>query len=582
MRARPGVAPAITGVGALILLVASLSAGRGAPATAAAPVTLPFQFEAVADTYIDESEAALAHDGPELRVTGDEATGSVRVAGLRFDLATLPPGATVTAATLTLQVATPPAQAMTVRALRLLPGAAWTEAATWATTGSTWAAFAMTAPPVTIQPGATTVTFDVTTDVAAFASGTAHSGWVVRAFAGGETVVLHASEATQASLRPRLDVTVQANSLTLAPPSAYAEDAPGSYEDTTLSSADPAVPKGGLDTLGLAQSANSRQDALLRFPLPAELNGTHIVSATLRLPVTTPGQPRTLYIARVCTPQALGGPGSITEATFASVPHAALEPVQTLSTAYAGGGDALTVDVTALVRAWAAGQPNRGFWIWQAGPSVDALRLGSFNASDATRRPTLEIVSLPGSAENPGPNCHVPTPTPTNTPTSTPTLTPTNTATATPTTAVGTPTRTPTPTATATSTATPTRTPTATPTTPAASPTMSTSSALSVATSPNRVARSRLLFRAVDTARTLADGAFVIRRSDGKYWNGATGAWQEAAVGNPGTPFADGTWEYAPTGAARRQFANQALTVQLRGTVAGAPVQSPAVSVVVR
>jgi len=82
------------------------------------------------------------------------------------------------------------------------------------------------------------------------------------------------------------------------------------------------------------------------------------------------------------------------------------------------------------------------------------------------------------------------------------------------------------------------------------------------------VSRSRLAFTATTGDLNLTAVSFVIRRDDGKYWNGEAGAWQTDAFENPGTKSGD-HWEYAVTGAARRQFVNTTVEVEVRGAGGG-------------
>ena len=88
------------------------------------------------------------------------------------------------------------------------------------------------------------------------------------------------------------------------------------------------------------------------------------------------------------------------------------------------------------------------------------------------------------------------------------------------------------------------------------------------------VGRSRLVFRATTgNLSGVSAVSFVIRRvSDGKYWNGATGAWQADVFANGGAD-SDGdlSWTYEVTGAARRLFLSTQVEIEVRGTVSGLP-----------
>ena len=85
------------------------------------------------------------------------------------------------------------------------------------------------------------------------------------------------------------------------------------------------------------------------------------------------------------------------------------------------------------------------------------------------------------------------------------------------------------------------------------------------------IPRSRLTFSGTTGTLTPTAATFVIQRSgDSMYWNGAVGGWVPTLYENPavsGTPAT--TWTYSVTGAARRQFANTVVSVELRGMIAG-------------
>lgn len=91
-----------------------------------------------------------------------------------------------------------------------------------------------------------------------------------------------------------------------------------------------------------------------------------------------------------------------------------------------------------------------------------------------------------------------------------------------------------------------------------------TTSELSVVDPGRPVPRSRLAFAATTGSLDLTSVSFVIRRGDGKYWNGDDGSWQSSEFENPATKPGD-RWEYAVTGAARRQFVNTTVEVEVRG-----------------
>ena len=119
---------AIALAGAMLLLLAVLGSRDPMMVHAATPVTRELSITSgFSDTYIDEGEPALGHDGPTLVLTGDGASGSRRWTGIRTDIGSIPAEAEVTLAELVLQVATPPAGALTITPARL--GANWTESA---------------------------------------------------------------------------------------------------------------------------------------------------------------------------------------------------------------------------------------------------------------------------------------------------------------------------------------------------------------------------------------------------------------------------------------------------------------------
>ncbi|MCK9517623.1 MAG: IPT/TIG domain-containing protein [Dehalococcoidia bacterium] len=89
------------------------------------------------------------------------------------------------------------------------------------------------------------------------------------------------------------------------------------------------------------------------------------------------------------------------------------------------------------------------------------------------------------------------------------------------------------------------------------------------------VARSRLTFAATTGNLAPESVSFVIQReSDGKYWNGETGAWQADEFENAASESA-GRWEYSVTGAARRQFVSTTVSVSVHGAKAGQLYTAP-------
>lgn len=82
------------------------------------------------------------------------------------------------------------------------------------------------------------------------------------------------------------------------------------------------------------------------------------------------------------------------------------------------------------------------------------------------------------------------------------------------------------------------------------------------------IPRSRLAF-AISTGNldATAVGFIVKRRSDNKYWNDTTGAWQADLVLNSGVEGSGSAWSLAIWGDDRRDFANTVVTLEVRVTV---------------
>jgi hypothetical protein len=84
------------------------------------------------------------------------------------------------------------------------------------------------------------------------------------------------------------------------------------------------------------------------------------------------------------------------------------------------------------------------------------------------------------------------------------------------------------------------------------------------------IPRSRLTF-AVGTGSIDASAvSFIIKRkSDGKYWNATTGAWEAALVLNVATHGSGSAWTLAITGEDRRDFDGTIVTLEARATASG-------------
>ncbi len=566
--------------GALLLSLATLPGPGARLAEAASPVTRTLEITSeITDTFISQSAASVAHDGPTLAITGDSSVAAKQLSGMRFGLGTIPANASVTTAELVLQVSTPPATGVSVTPMRLLPTANWSEGATWTSTNAAWNAGSL-GSSVSVSPVSTELRINVTNDIGAFLGGTTNNGWVLRIIGSSETLALHSSEAATSELRPRLVVQYTATESAFTPASAYATDLPGSYEDTFLSALDAGATKGALDSLSIGRTSSDVTEGLVRFPATQEQGfaGGLVLEARLVLTVSVHGQARTFAVARVCQPASLGAAGAIASRSYANLPYAALASVQATSAAYDGEAAQVNFDVTSIVQSWANGEPNLGFGVYQSSPTkIDAVRFGSFNSESASIRPRLEVTYVAGSGVPGGtPVCgqatatatatSVSTATATNTPV-TPSATPTHTATPVPA-ATGTPS--PTATATATNTATATLTATATATATSSSvpgPVAPLASAnLLVLTSTGPVSRSRLAFEAIDQSLNLTEASFMIRnKTGGKYWSVAQGTWQTTLVENPAIQSSVSKWILEISGAPRRSFAATTVSVEFRG-----------------
>jgi len=563
----------------LAMLLAAVTGG--APSRAATATSETVTLAPSLDTSLDETSPADPFGGA---VTLGVRAGSPnrQYSGLRFDLATplylaARPGDTqVLSATLRVRVAVAPTDTFEVIPTFLASGSTWSGASTWSSSGTAWTT-GQSLPNAIVGTSSDWVEIDVTASVQAMVAGSTNNGWSLRPASASSTdgLAFHSAEAADPANRPQLVITYAASTALMKPAAAYASDAPGASEDTYVQQANPSSLNGALDHLAIDLSSGNRSDALLRFDIDAEapaLANARVLSATLTLPVQQAGLARTLYAARVCRPAALSEPGAITSATYAGLPFAALQQMET-SPAHSypeNSTAAIVFDVTAIVQSWSAGEANLGFRVYQQSPlfgSPNPLLLHSFNAVDPALRPslTVEYVHDQG-ASNPvsAPACTpaTPTPTSTNTPTNTPTTTSTPTPTSTPT---GTLSPSPMPTWTATATMTSTVAPTTTGT-PSAT---ATSSQVAVTRPAANVTtgRSRLAFEATDGTLSPSAMAFSLRRqSDNQYWNGTAGQWQASSFTNPAT-LANGTWIYAVTGAARRQFAGVTVLVEARATV---------------
>src|SRR6185312_15680802 len=87
----------------------------------------------------------------------------------------------------------------------------------------------------------------------------------------------------------------------------------------------------------------------------------------------------------------------------------------------------------------------------------------------------------------------------------------------------------------------------------------------------NSFARSRLTFSAASGSLAPTAVTFIIKRkSDNKYWNATTGAWEASVVENAAVAGSSaGTFVLAVTGDDRREFVGTTVTVEVRATAGG-------------
>lgn len=561
-------------LGALLLGFSILLASWNSPSHSVAAAATSESIElratanAVVDTYLNEAAATSAHDDDRLRLDG--LAGERKRAAIRFDLATpfqlnaRPQDMTITSAVLHLKVAEAPAAATGVLPVFLNSGSTWSGSSTWTSSASAWLSGSnLPSFEVGTSDVDTWKQVNVTANVQSLVTGTTNNGWSFYLPVGAENLAFYSSNAANSGDRPYLAITYSTSTSDLTKTTAGNDS--GGYEDTYVNSAAPGQSYGTLDNLVIDNHSGGRSDAFLRFNLAADspsLTGARIVNATLTLHVATGNNARTLYASRLCGPSSMSLAGAITAATYSQMAYPPSQQNASAPFAYQSGSLApIAFDVTTIVQNWADGEANLGFRVYQAEPPSgvsNEIRLHSFNASDVNLRPRLviEYVHDQGSPNSlPTPTCQVATPTPT----------PTNTST--PTTAPGTPTSTPTNTPTNTPTLTPTPTNTAV---PSATPPGTVASAQVKVTGPADAAvagRSRLAFTATHGTLSPSSLGFVIRRtSDDRYWNGATGQWQQDSHLNPAA-LSSGTWSYAVTGDHRREFAGTEVVVAARATV---------------
>lgn len=163
------------------------------------------------DTWIDQDNPATAHTTDTTLHVHPENGNKARRPLLQFDLSSIPSGASVTSALLTMRVTTCPSSngARTYKLDR--PIATWLETVTWGTPRP--ATTASAAPNVTLAAGCsvgTTLTWTVTGDVQLWFASTANNGWQISDTANGnanDAVQFGSSENATAANRPTLAIT---------------------------------------------------------------------------------------------------------------------------------------------------------------------------------------------------------------------------------------------------------------------------------------------------------------------------------------------------------------------------------------
>jgi hypothetical protein len=158
---------------------------------------------AVQDTRVAERWPDRTYGGQGVAIAGRVSTANNEML-LRFDLADIPAGAAITRATLTVEAATCPTQAVELVVHRVT--------SPWDEQGATWATFAgafveASATRLRVEAGTApgALAMDVTPTLRSWVSGeTENHGIVIRQ--EGASVALSTSEAIVLPHRPRLDV----------------------------------------------------------------------------------------------------------------------------------------------------------------------------------------------------------------------------------------------------------------------------------------------------------------------------------------------------------------------------------------
>jgi hypothetical protein len=159
------------------------------------------------DAYTQQDVPTTTHNLIVIDVNSDKQTKNqyafIRFANLLSSCPNLS-GADVRSATLTLEMTVAPNRAKTYTVSRVDPTATWTQATlTWNNQPG------VTSTTTTFPSGATgTRTVDVTSDVAAFASGTSNKGWRIAdlGVTTSDLGVFASAESALATTRPKLTI----------------------------------------------------------------------------------------------------------------------------------------------------------------------------------------------------------------------------------------------------------------------------------------------------------------------------------------------------------------------------------------
>ena len=168
------------------------------------PASISVSLAAAADSYVRQSSPGLNYGtAAEMRVDRQERSF------IMFDLSSIPEGATVLSATLTLCLPSNPGGAAIGRTHELRR-----VTSDWSEMGATWSnqpSVADASAKLTVPAAAQCVSVGVADDVEAWLGGVANYGWRIsdQTEANGAAVKYSTREEATADLRPRLDVTYE-------------------------------------------------------------------------------------------------------------------------------------------------------------------------------------------------------------------------------------------------------------------------------------------------------------------------------------------------------------------------------------